>query len=172
MAPTVADRPWFDPLVRKLERPAFQFALMMVRDRSAAEDIVQEAFARVWASPNTPSAEPEFRRWLYRAIQNLVRDHQRRRRRLSRLRFWAPPAADPLQVLDQWAEDRELIDQLRRLSVRERHAIYLHYYEDQTFETADQMLGTRPGTCRKIVSRAIEKLRRRLPADSAEGARI
>jgi DNA-directed RNA polymerase specialized sigma24 family protein len=47
---------------------------MMTQDRTGAEEIVQEAFVRVFASPNTPSSQPQFKRWLYRAITNLVRD--------------------------------------------------------------------------------------------------
>jgi RNA polymerase sigma-70 factor (ECF subfamily) len=78
MAP--AARPWFEPLVRTFEGPALRFALMLVRDRAIAEEIVQEAFARVWASPKTPSEEVEFRRWLFRAISNLATDHVRRNR--------------------------------------------------------------------------------------------
>ncbi len=50
MAGDANDRSWFDPLARALERPAFQFTLMMTQDRTAAEEIVQEAFVRVFAS--------------------------------------------------------------------------------------------------------------------------
>jgi hypothetical protein len=40
---------------------------MLVHDIDVAQEIAQDAFARVWASKNTPSAEVEFRRYLYRA---------------------------------------------------------------------------------------------------------
>jgi len=46
-----ADRSWFEPLARTFERPAYHFAAMLTRDRGVAEELVQEAFARVWASP-------------------------------------------------------------------------------------------------------------------------
>jgi RNA polymerase sigma factor (sigma-70 family) len=65
----------------------------------------------------------------------------------------------------RWADDQELAQALTHLSLRERQAIYLHYYEDQTFSEADRRLGTREGTSRKMVSRALEKLRRRLTPD-------
>jgi len=35
---------------------------MLTNNRAIAEELVQEAFARVWASPQTPRAEPDFRR--------------------------------------------------------------------------------------------------------------
>ena len=66
------DRLWFEGVVSSLARPATKFANVLVHDFDLAEEIVQEAFARMWASPNTPSNEIEFRRYLYRTITNLA----------------------------------------------------------------------------------------------------
>lgn len=161
-------RPWFETLVRVLERPAYSFALTLVHDGPLAEDIVQEAFARIWASPRTPSAEPEFRRWLYRTISNLAHDHRRRSERFARLRFWTQPAPDPLLEIDRRLGDDALTVALRSLSLRERRAIHMHYVEDRTFAEADTLLGTRQGNTRVMVHRALRKLRRRLVAGITE----
>ena len=161
-------RPWFETLVRVLERPAYSFAFTLVHDTPLAEDIVQEAFARIWASPRTPSAEHEFRRWLYRTISNLARDHHRRRERFARLRFWAQPPPDPLLEIDRRLGDDELAVALQSLSLRERRAIHLHYVEDRTFAEADSLLGTHAGNTRVTVHRALRKLRHRLVARVTE----
>jgi len=161
-------RSWFEPLVFAMERPALAFAMMLVRDRSTAEEIVQDAFARVWVSPKTPAEQVEFRRWLYRAITNLANDHLRRQARFARLRFWLAPPKNPLDVIDQWVEDEELVQNLRRLSRREHLAVYLVYYEDRPFEEVDRFLKTRPGSARKMVSRALQKLRTQLTVSAAE----
>lgn len=168
VSPTPNKRSRFEPLVLALERPALAFALMLVRDRFTAEEIVQEAFARVWVSPKTPLEEVEFRRWLYRAITNLANDHLRRQARFARLRFWLAPPKNPLDVIDRWVDDEELVQTLRRLSRREQLAVYLFYYEDRPFEEVDRFLGTRPGTARKVVSRALQKLRTQLTIDAVE----
>jgi len=170
VAPTTADRPWFEPLVRMLQGPALAFAMMLVRERGIAEEIVQEAFARVWASANTPSAPVEFRRWLYRAISNLATDHFRRQRRFAGIRFWLPVPENPLELVDRWMEDDELAAALRELSKRERLAVYLSYYEDRPFGEIDHLVGGRPGSSRKLVARALAKLRQRLPARAEEAA--
>src|SRR2546428_754699 len=80
----------FEPLVHEFQRPAFRFALMLTLARPTAEDVVQEAFARLWAAPNTPSAELGFKRWLCRTITNLARDRHRRRLVESALRLFIP----------------------------------------------------------------------------------
>jgi RNA polymerase sigma factor (sigma-70 family) len=166
VSPTPIRQTWFEPLVVALERSALAFAVMLVRDRSTAEEIVQEAFARVWVSPNTPAEEAEFRRWLYRAITNLAHDHLRRQARFARLGFWLAPK-NPLDPIDRWVEDQDLVQTLRRLSRREQLAVYLFYYEDRPFRELDQFLGTRPGTARKLVSRALQKLRTQLTVEAA-----
>jgi len=156
------DRSWFEPLARALERPAFQFTLMMTQDRSSAEEIVQEAFARVFAASNTPSNQPEFKRWLYRAITNLVRDRHRRQMVEARLRVFSRPAPHPEAEVIRRADDRELLLAFRSLDLRERTAVYLHYYEDQPFAEIGRCINLRENAARVLVHRALRKLRARL----------
>lgn len=166
----MADRPWFEPLVRTCEGPALRFAMMLVRDRPTAEEIVQEAFARVWASPNTPDAEIEFRRWLYRAIDNLAVDHFRRRKRFARIPIWRRPPDDPIEVFERLLPDPELAAALCRLSDRERLVLHLRYYEDKQFNQIAELLEASPGMVRQIASRALIKLRKQLSARETEDA--
>jgi len=140
---------------------------MLVQNRATAEELVQEAFARVWASPNTPSAEPDFRRWLYRAITNLARDYHRRRLVEAKLLFWNPPAVDPIVEVLHRAEDRELLRAVLALPFKDRHAIYLHYFEGLTFAEVGEVLGITEIAARVRVHRALQSLRGRLGPDSA-----
>ncbi len=139
---------------------------MLVENRATAEELVQEAFARVWASPNTPSVEPDFRRWLYRAITNLARDYHRRRLVEAKLLFWKPPAVDPIDEVVHRAEDRELLRSVLALPFKDRHAIYLHYFEGLTFAEVGNVLGVSEIAARVRVHRALERLRGRLGPDS------
>src|SRR5258708_38017651 len=93
------ERQWFEGVVSTLARPATKFANVLVHDIDLAEEIVQEAFARMWASPNTPSTEAEFRRYLYRTITNLANDYFRRRDRRSASEAPGPVVMDPLELV-------------------------------------------------------------------------
>jgi RNA polymerase sigma-70 factor (ECF subfamily) len=139
---------------------------MLVQNRATAEELVQEAFARVWASPNTPSAEPDFRRWLYRAITNLARDYHRRRLVEAKVLFWNAPAMDPIDEVLHRAQDRELLRAVLALPFKDRHAIYLHYFEGLTFTEVGEVLGITEIAARVRVHRALQKLRGRLGPDS------
>lgn len=139
---------------------------MLVQNRATAEEVVQEAFARVWASPHTPAAEPDFRRWLYRAITNLARDYQRRRLVEAKVMFWNPPAIDPIDEVVHRAEDRELLRVMLALPFKDRHAIYLHYFDGRTFAEVGDVLGVSEIAARVRVHRALQRLRGRLGPDS------
>ena len=139
---------------------------MLVRNRATAEELVQEAFAKVWASPNTPSAEPEFRRWLYRAITNLAHDHHRRRLVEAKLVFWNQPTVDPIDEVVHRAEDRELLRAVLALPFKDRHLIYLRYFDGLTFAQVGEILGIGEITARVRVHRALQRLRGRLGPDS------
>jgi RNA polymerase sigma factor (sigma-70 family) len=156
------DRSWFDPLVRSLGNRAVRFALVNVGDLETAQDIVQEAFARCWASASTPSAEADFQRWLYRVIVNLARDYHRRRVRFRNLSVPPPVPVDPIERMERQSEDREVLAALRTLSLRERQAIYLRYFEDQSFADAARIMGSPQVSVRVLVHRALGKLRHRL----------
>ena len=139
---------------------------MLVQNRATAEELVQEAFARVWASPNTPSGDANFRRWLYRTITNLARDYHRHRLVEAKLLFWNPPAVDPVDEVVHRAEDRELLRAVLGLPFKDRHAIYLHYFDGLSYAEVGEVIGIGEVTARVTVHRALQRLRGRLGSDS------
>jgi RNA polymerase sigma-70 factor, ECF subfamily len=160
------DRLWFEGVVSSLARPATKFANVLVHDFDLAEEIVQEAFARMWASPNTPSNEIEFRRYLYRTITNLANDYYRKSARRSTSGAPVPVVVNPLELVEVRASDEAMKAALTVLGLRERQAIYLRYFEDQSFAETARIMGARQVTVRVMVHRALGKLRRHLSESS------
>ena len=160
------ERQWFEGIVLNLTRPATKYANVLVHDFDLAEEIVQEAFARMWAAPNTPSAEVEFRRYLYRTIANLATDYYRRRARRSASEAPVPVVENPLDIAEARASDDAIRAALNILGLRERQAIYLRYFEDQSFTETARIMGARQVTVRVMVHRALGKLRRHISESS------
>jgi RNA polymerase sigma-70 factor, ECF subfamily len=157
-----AEGSWIEPLALALERPAFQLAMLLVEDPSVAEDIVQQAFVRVWQSPRTPRELPEFRPWLYRAVVNLAHDYHRRRARWAGLRLPLRPTFDPARIAEQAYESSVIGQAISMLNRREREAIYLRFFEDASYDEIGRIIGRRAGAVRVLVHRALRKLRHRL----------
>src|ERR1700686_280101 len=160
------DRLWFEGVVSSLARPATKFANVLVHDFDLAEEIVQEAFARMWASPNTPAPEVEFRRYPYRIITNLAHDYYRRQARRAELQAPDSMTVNPIDPVEERAGDESIRAALHILGLRERQAIYLRYFEDQTFAETARIMGKRQVAVRVMVHRALGKLRRHLSESS------
>src|SRR3954452_3522250 len=64
-----------EQLFAALESPLLSYALRLLSDREAAEDVIQEAFMKLHA--DFPQVRAP-RRWLYRTVHNLALNHQRR----------------------------------------------------------------------------------------------
>lgn len=86
----------FDRLYDALSPQLFGVALRIVRDRAQAEDVLQEAFTRVWTRAATfDPASGDALAWLYAIVRHGAIDHIRR----------APPARRVEERYDGWLEN-------------------------------------------------------------------
>jgi RNA polymerase sigma factor (sigma-70 family) len=127
-----------------------RLAVLMVDSRELAEDLVQEAFARLhsrFATVNQPGA------YLRTTVMNLCRGELRRRAVRRR-----HPATESERVAE--SDDRELLDAVRALSPKRRAVVVLRFYEDQSEADIARLLNMRPGTVKSTLSRALDDLRK------------
>ncbi|HLE83774.1 MAG TPA: sigma-70 family RNA polymerase sigma factor, partial [Thermoanaerobaculia bacterium] len=69
----------FADLLARYERPVFTLVLRMVRDRSTAEDLAQDAFLKAFDKLATYDPSRKFSSWLFKIAHNTAIDHLRRR---------------------------------------------------------------------------------------------
>jgi RNA polymerase sigma-70 factor (ECF subfamily) len=72
------DEEAFRGLLRRYRGRALFLAAQILRDRTEAEDVVQEAFLRVFRSIGKFRGDASFYSWLYRIVVNLCLDRSRR----------------------------------------------------------------------------------------------
>jgi len=144
---------------------AVRLAFLLTRDGEAAQDIAQEAFIRVAGRFGHLRSAGAFDSYFRRTLVNLCMTHHRKRKvadaYLERERGWigrvdpAVPAAD--------IETRnELRDVLASLPDRQRAAVVLRFYLDQTEEQTAATLGCSVTAARSLVHRAMKTLRERI----------
>ena len=140
----------FDDLYRAEYEPMVRLARGLVDAPAIAEEIVQDAFAKVyerWSRLNQPGG------YLRTAVVNGARSELRKRevRRRIGLRPFIPPQP----------EDRDyLIDALDQLSPRQKTVLVLKFYADMTEKEIAQAIGVRPGTVKSATSRGLAELRK------------
>jgi RNA polymerase sigma-70 factor (ECF subfamily) len=172
---TLESRVAIEAFLREVETRAFRIAVMNVRDRDEALDIVQDCMIRLVRRYSRRPSE-EWRPLFYRILQNRIRDAQRRRSVRSRvLSFFggvesddeydpiatAPgPAADnPLdKVLAQDAM-RALEQALLVLPPRQREAFTLRNFEGLDVAQTAVAMNCTQGSVKTHYSRAVHRLR-------------
>lgn len=129
-------------------------AYLLVGSWAQAEEIVQEAFAKLLATPRQMDNPGGYLRTM---VVNAARSQLRHRGVVARAP--QPRIVDAVDAVD--APD-ELSDLLATLSPRARAVLVMRYYLDVPEAEIAATLGCRPATVRSITSRTLARLRKEL----------
>lgn len=136
---------------------SLRLAFLMTGDGDVAEDIVQEAFARLYARFGDRRAPEGVEAYLRRTIVNLSHD---RHRKLKTLRAFV--ARGSQQGIEPPADVSGSIDmraRLQRLPHRQRAALVLRYYVDMTEAQAAEVIDCSVPALKQLVQRGLKTLR-------------
>ena len=134
-------------------------ALLIVGSTATAEEIVQEAFIRVyrrWDRIENPTAFARV------CVVNGCRDRLRRR---ARWRVRVPLVATDDSMTDDAdtaGDDAALLTLVRALPERQRTALVLRYYDDLTHAEIADALGLSTTAVKSLLHRALENVRKEL----------
>jgi RNA polymerase sigma factor (sigma-70 family) len=139
---------------------ALHWAAAVTRDAEAAEDVVQEAFIRVFSKVR-PLSQDRIELYLRRAVVNAaiswVRSEARRGARERRSASAAPTTEEP--TIDG---DTDLWLRVQRLPRRQFMVIALRYWMDLSEAETARIMGCRPGTVKSVSGHALGRLRSEL----------
>ena len=146
----------FEAFFRQHHVRLFGTLCLVSGDRGEAEELMQEAFLRIWERWQRVSAHPDPVGYLYRTAFNLERDRGRRLRRAAGRMTGASSSTDAFDRVD---ERTDVLDALRKLSPRQRAAVVLTDLLGLDSSEAGRMLGVRAVTVRSLASQARSALR-------------
>ncbi|HUF90617.1 MAG TPA: sigma-70 family RNA polymerase sigma factor [Gemmatimonadota bacterium] len=177
----------YGELVRRFERPVYNLVARMVRDRTLAEDLAQDAFVKALTRLDSyQPAQGKFSNWLFKIAHNTAIDHLRRSQ-LDTVPIDAgdPEATDYHAILADpdasspfdRALDADLGEALgaavERLRPEYREVIVLRHQEGMAYEEIADIAGLPLGTVKTYIHRARKELAALLseagwgPADAA-----
>lgn len=133
----------------------------MTNSRSAAADLVQEAFLRILRYRHSYAGDARFTTWLYRLARNVCLDYVRSvEREAAGARRWEVEArTDPGQAATE-VERLDLLQQaLHRLPADKREVLILSRYHDLRYEDIARVCGCSVGAVKVRVHRALNELR-------------
>ena len=147
--------------------PAHRLATVMLQDRSAAEDAVQEAALKAWRKHGQLRGGPAtFRTWFLSIVANECR-MARRTRWWHVIRLAETP--EPHVSMDVGVSSGELRDAVLKLGPDDRAALFCFFYLDLPMQEVARVLGVSPSAARSRVYRAARRLRPELDPAEVDG---
>lgn len=159
----------FHAAVAEHHRRLAGFAYLLCGDRDVADDLVAEAYARVWPKYRHRHVD-DLGPYLRRAVANLASGRLRRlrleRREAARRtidwRSGEQPVGDGFDAVDVRSE---LWRAIWSLPAEQRAVIVLRLVEDLSEQECAATLGVRPGTVKSRLARGLDALRVSLGGD-------
>ncbi|HEV8666467.1 MAG TPA: RNA polymerase sigma factor [Candidatus Paceibacterota bacterium] len=172
----------FGELTARHLRQIYSYALRLVGDAAAAEDISQETFLKAWKSlKKYDEKSSKFKTWLLRIARNTAIDYLRKKKHVPLSYFesdtggnvLAETIADPEelapQMLERLDDARELHETLANLSPKHREILLLYYTNDATFEEIAEALNEPTNTVKSRHRRALAALKALIAPNGANG---
>ncbi len=162
----------FGELTQRHLSGVYSFALRLVGDTAAAEDIAQETFVKVWNSLKKYNSESsKFKTWMLRIARNTAIDYLRKKKHVPLSYFENDAGSNVLaetvaseealapELLEKLDDARELRETLEKLSSKNREILLLYYSNNATFEEIAAVLGEPTNTVKSRHRRALNALR-------------
>jgi len=153
-------------------RLVYSLTLRIVRDQAVAEEVVQDAFLKVWDKAATYRADKApVLTWLLRIARNRAIDVLRTRSPSRTPRPWdleGEEEPDPPEALERSGMQAEVRQALDSLSPPQRRAVLLAFYQGKTHREIAAQLGEPLGTVKTRIRDALLKLREFLAQRSGQ----
>lgn len=146
----------FEALVRACQGDVWRFAYHLTRDATTADDVVQEAFLRVYRGLRSYRGTARFSSWLLRIVRNCAVDAYRKTRKETVGTGEDQASREELTSISppDHEERARINDAIRRLPMQLREPFVVIEILGFTYEEASTVLGTRIGTIKSRMHRA------------------
>ena len=160
----------FAEIIRRYQNLVFATAFQILRDRSLAEDVAQEAFVKAFQSLQDLRTDSSFPGWLRKITRNLALASKKEQRRFGALEeagILQSPSADAVQEVERGRREADAFgEEVRRivssLSDTLRFPMLLCHIDELSTRDAARFLGITEGALRKRLHDGKKKLQERI----------
>lgn len=152
-----------EPLVERYGDALTLYINGYIQDIHEAEDLMIEAFSRIFAKERPIRGEGSFKAYLYTTARHLALRHRQKHRfallRLDELDFEVHSDALTDTALLHSERDRQLYAALEQLKAEYREVLYLVYFESMSYRDAAAVMHKSEGQITKLVYRGKQSLK-------------
>lgn len=155
----------FDTLVLRHRKSAVAFAQRYTNDYHFAEDLAQEAFARIYLKRQQyKNTQGEFRTYLFHILRNICIDHYRKNARSREEKLYEDLPDDVEASPEETSIRHETYGFLRRLfhtlDEQYRTVLYLQEFEGLSYQKIAEAMGLSEGQVRMLLYRGRKKFKK------------
>jgi len=157
------DKEAFARLVACYQQTAWRLACRFLGNTADAEDVVQDAFLKIYAAAPRYRADASFSTYLHCVVARLCLDFRRKKR--PETGDSLPDIEDPSSIvsdIETQERDQAVRAALQCLPARQRMAVVLRYYENCRSAEIAQILGVSEKAVEQLLARARAKLKNEL----------
>jgi RNA polymerase sigma factor (sigma-70 family) len=145
----------------------FRYGMKLTRDPELINDCIQNLFLKLWKNRNNLKPVLDIKPYLFKSLRHHIIDILE----LKRQTLPIDQDIEELFIVEYTAEDfmisrqveketqEKIIQLLNQLTPRQRHAIYLRYFEEMEFETIAQIMDMHVQSVRNLISRGLQLMR-------------
>lgn len=165
----------FRLVVERYQQALFRYVLSYITDQAKAEDIVQEAFIKMYINLNSFDEARTFSAWAYRIVHNEMVSHLRKNQQdiIPDDDAWIPQLADDrpslAEDLDRKLSHQKLYRAIGRLPLKYRQVLILYYFQGCDYESVATITGVPASTVSTRLSRAKARLKKILIKEHDDG---
>jgi RNA polymerase sigma-70 factor (ECF subfamily) len=147
-------------LIARLSPQIFQFFLAQVRDRSLAEDLLQDFWLRVHKARHTFRTSEPLLPWAFAIARRTKVDQYRRSRNITSHEFQVETLPEVASREAERTNTPPLAELLRTLPAAQRETLWMLKVSGLSLEEVARATGSSVGAVKQRAHRAYEKLRK------------
>ena len=161
------DKHAFSEIFLAFHDDLYRYGIKLSRDPETVNDCIQNLFLKLWKNRNNLKPVRDIKPYLLRSLRNHIVDIlelekqtipiNREVEELTSIEFNAEDFLISSQVEKETQE--KIINLLNHLPARQRHAIYLRYFEEMEFENIAQVMNMNVQSVRNSICRGLQVMR-------------
>ncbi|WP_117160716.1 sigma-70 family RNA polymerase sigma factor [Paraliobacillus sp. X-1268] len=159
----------FEDIYNRYHQDLFQYIFYMVKDKSLAEDLIQEVYIKVLKSYDSFRGESSEKTWLFSIARHTTMDsfrkQTRNKQRLIDFLNFNKQASDfkdtsrlPEEIVILDEELKDIYYQLDKCSLDQKQVLILRYLQSLTIQETADIMGCSTSKVKTTQHRAIKKL--------------
>lgn len=158
------DQELYGEVVDRYQGKLVRYAVYLISDKDKAQDIVQEAFIKVFVNLHSFNAEKKFSSWIYRIVHNEAINYVKKYKKEIYLEdnAWVEKKLAENSIVEDFAkaEIKKMLNlSLKKLPMNYRDPLVLYYFEDKSYKEISDILRISIGTLSTRINRGKKALK-------------